>query len=392
MAITSSKQCILTICTLYLLQIPALGFSGQDEIEFAEMLETWQIKDYPTEPANLKFNISGITLMHDDLLIVGADELAHIQVLKKESDTIFRLIDDGNIELSDDETELDIEGLASANDMIWVIGSHSMKRKSMKCAEDIEEKAKKEAEKPEDKRKDLTDYNYKRVATVAIEPTREWLYQLKIDEKGRPDQTSIARGSLRDIFANHPILARFQTIPSKENGIDIEGLAIKKIKKKTATVLIGLRGPSLRGPLAVVLETTIKPGESAGTLKISLKETHLLSLGGRGIRGISEIGDKGDDFLILAGPIGDEPSPYTVYRWNGKSTLPEVNNLDDLDNRLTALCQIPLPDAHAQRCSPGAKAKAEGVHFLAKKNEKIEFAIVYDSAAHGAPTKFSCKL
>ena len=36
--------------------------------------------------------------------------------------------------------------------------------------------------------------------------------------------------------------------------------------------------------------------------------------------------------------------------------------------------------------------KAEGVHFLGKRDGEVQFLVAYDSAVNGAPTVFSCEL
>lgn len=231
------------------------------------------------------------------------------------------------------------------------------------------------------------NYNHERIATVAVEPTREWLYRLEIDNSGSVRKDSVRRGSLRDIFANHPLLGRFQNIPSKENGVDIEGLAvIADGDLKQTRLLAGLRGPLLRGPLSVVLEVSAKDGnadDGRPILKIKLEETHFLTLGGRGVRGMSRMESTKGGYLILAGPVGGEPTSYVLYHWNGEDSVPEIGKPDAARN-VTELCRIPPPQEES-------RAKAEGVHFLREEEGVVKFVIVYDSAINGAPTVFSCK-
>lgn len=216
-------------------------------------------------------------------------------------------MENGNFALAREETELDIEGLTQDDDRFWVIGSHSMKRKSLKTVEELKEKR-------QDGKEPGKHYNRDRMETVAVEPSREWLYRLTIKSNGEVKRDSIRRGTLRNIFANHPVLSRFRNIPSKENGID---------KEK-------------------------------------------------------------DGYLVLAGPVGDEPSSYLRYHWNGKDTIPEIDRLDAEAN-IVQLCDIPPPESQPE-------AKAEGIHFLDKEGDKIRFVIVYDSAENGAASVFSCKL
>ena len=346
----------------------------------AAIIEDWRLESMPAD-AKEHLNISAITVNEEgSLLVVGADEESHIQILKKSGEAKFTLVDDGNFPLASGETELDIEGIARNKEYTWVIGSHSMSRRSMLSLEKLKEK-----ENNGDKLSE--NYNHERITTVVVEPTREWLYRLEIENSGSVRQDSIMRGSLRDIFANHPVLGRFQNIPGKENGIDIEGLAVIPAGEPNKTrLLVGLRGPLLRGSLAVVLEVSAKQEkaeEGRLILKIKLEETYYLSLGGRGIRGMSEMQNKKDGYLVLAGPVGDEPTPYMLYHWNGEDSVPEINTPDAIHN-VTELCRIPPPEAESM-------AKAEGVHFLLEDGGIVKFVIVYDSAINGAPTLFSCQ-
>jgi hypothetical protein len=368
--------CRLLVSMLFISPISAFG--GTPPV--AEKIEAWQLQSLPTD-ASEHLNISAVTMNEDNtLLVIGADEVSHIQILKRSAEAKFTLIDDGNFALASDETELDIEGIARNRSYTWVIGSHSMSRKSMLSLEKLKKKQSSGEKLSE-------NYNHERIATVAVEPTREWLYRLEIDNDGSVGTDSIRRGSLRDIFANHPVLGRFQNIPAKENGVDIEGLAvIADDDPKQTRLFVGLRGPLLRGPLAVVLDVSAKEAKAddgRSILKIKLEETHYLSLGGRGVRGMSEMQNNKDGYLILAGPVGGEPTSYMLYHWNGEDSVPEINTPNVIRN-VTKLCRIPAPEEES-------RAKAEGVHFLLEEGGIVKFVIVYDSAINGAPTIFSCK-
>ncbi len=107
--------------------------------------------------------------------------------------------------------------------------------------------------------------------------------------------------SLRGHLAGNEFLEPFLELPSKENGFDIEGLAV--IGK---TAFIGLRGP-LIDSFAVVVALTL---ESGPTIKGSV--THFLDLGGLAVR---ELARDGDDLLVIAGPVSDAMSPFSLARW-----------------------------------------------------------------------------
>jgi Protein of unknown function (DUF3616) len=299
-------------------------------------------------------NISGIAL-HDDFLILGSDEEAALQVLNKSGQNTFLSDKAQRIVLDNSEKEVDIEGIAAGKKYIYVIGSHSRKRLQV-----LEEKSSKK--------------NHKRLAKIKIEPNREQLFRLELDVEGQLVTGSFKSLSLRDIIANHPVLSLFQSIPSKENGIDIEGIAVNE---KTNEIYLGFRGPVLRGNFTPVLVLTLDDGKFKQ--KKLKRELRYVNIGGRGIRGLTRTGDQ---FLILGGPVGDEPTPYYLYSWDGKDMVPGKDR-PKTSTHIKQLCEIPLPNS---------SAKAEGIEFLQQKEGKVHVLIVYDGVQNGGGTVFSCPL
>src|SRR3546814_4598583 len=103
-------------------------------------------------------------------------------------------------------------------------------------------------------------------------------------------------------------------VPSKENGFDVEGLAVRGSR-----VFLGLRGPVLRG-WATVVELDLKTPKP-GRLKLrrigadgESYRKHFLDLDGLGIR---ELVFDGDDLLVLAGPTMDLDGLVVLFRWSG---------------------------------------------------------------------------
>jgi hypothetical protein len=107
------------------------------------------------------------------------------------------------------------------------------------------------------------------------------------------------------------LLLPFMYIPAKENGLDIEGIAV------TATRLyIGFRGP--------IIDTYYTPIVIANKSKDKWndeKELLFLNLGGLGIRDIAYDAQV-DKFLIIAGPVGEHRKPFILYQWDGSATEP----------------------------------------------------------------------
>jgi hypothetical protein len=208
--------------------------------------------------------------------------------------------------------EIDIEGLDIDGGYLWLVGSHSAKRKKADKKSPAE--------------------NVERLATVEAEGNRFTLARVPIAANAEPVralggltaarlQGDSKRNVLTDALREDDHLGRFVPrvlqdgsvagIPSKDNGFDIEGLAVSGNR-----VFVGLRGPVLRG-WAVVLELGIK--EAGGLLTLEpLGESgepyvkHFLQLEGLGVR---DLVIHGDDLLVLAGPSMDLDGPVFIYRW-----------------------------------------------------------------------------
>ena len=120
------------------------------------------------------------------------------------------------------------------------------------------------------------------------------------------------QGALPKSLRRDPHLGAFLKLPGKENGFDVEGIAVR-----AGRALLGLRGPVLRG-VAIVLEialTVAKPGrlklQTVGAGGARYRK-HFLDLGGNGIRDLHR---DGDDLLILAGPTADLDGRCSIWRW-----------------------------------------------------------------------------
>ena len=315
-------------------------------------------------------NISGVATK-GEILVVGADEGADILVFKETGEFTYSEAAHVCIPLDDKKcgdkrkgAEIDIEGIAWAKQYLYVIGSHSVARKGVESNRSAEE-------------------NRRRLETLKIEPTRDQLFRIELDEHGKVVEGSkIRQISLRNLFVNHRVLTLFTPIPSKENGIDIEGLAVKEVDGDDH-LYIGFRGPVLRGNYALVMVVEFEGGKFKEN-KIKEDEEHpkvyYLNLDGRGIRGMTELETGG--FLLLTGPvgnalIGDEQSRYQLLFWNG-----EENDLSGATRE--PLCNVPAPNG----------VGAEGIDLLNKDRtatDEYRFVIVYDGAKKGDATVFTCK-
>ncbi len=372
----------------------------QEKIEFKGLDEA--------KYKGLRKNVSGI-VGNDEILVIGADEKASIQVLKKTDwdgeKKVYKVTEDITLEDASEKSEVDIEALASDGNRLFVIGSHSTKRKRVKSLEDLKEAQKQDPDKfgkvgdashckktsDEGKNEDpeknpgCWKWNRNRLKKTEPEPNRKRLFVLETEKNGKPKADTIQALPLADVIAQHQVLSGFLEIPSKENGVDIEGLAVDGDK-----LYVGFRGPVVRGPFAVVLVTKWEKKDEKYELK-SKHKTRYLNLDGRGIRGMSTVVDKdvrkrfGGDVLVLAGPVGDAPTGWVVYSWDGKDSIPGLGR-GAADEHTKAICRIPPPKDYPL-------AKAEGVMVLPSPvKDDIQFLIVYDSAPDGAPTVFRCSI
>lgn len=273
------------------------------------------------------------------------------------------------IELPTTDDEADIEGMDIAGNYLWIVGSHSYKRK--KAREDSDDPAK----------------EINRLSKVTLDPNRNLLARIPLiqDETGayilqkacpdpdRPEKTLTAArlrtsghqwSQLSELLEKDRHLGSFIGLPGKENGFDIEGLAAYKDK-----IFLGLRGPVLRG-WAIILEMqlqeeedgslTLKKDEESGALYLK----HFLNLHGMGIR---ELTIYGDDMLILAGPTMDLDGSMEVYRW--KNGTQHTGNQQVKRSDIESLLQLPY------QYSQHGVNKAEGLVLM--KDHSI--LMVYDS-------------
>ena len=214
--------------------------------------------------------------------------------------------------------EADLEGMAVADGFLWVVGSHGLKRKNAK---------------PDRGHAD----NAKRLAKVALDGNRRLLACLPIepDASGEPclvRQAQDGRRALRlkgdaesnlltSALADDPHFGPFMAIPGKDNGFDIEGMAVDGRR-----LLLGLRGPVLRGwsgLLEIAIEAhgahlRLVPLDDDGTLI----RKHFLQLDGLGVR---DLHFSGDDLYILAGPTMVLNGDIRVFKWPAARPLLAAN-------------------------------------------------------------------
>lgn len=319
----------------------------------------------------LKGNLSAAAVTPDGSLWVASDELHTIERLSQVEPYVFaehRSFALGDfVALPDPQGEVDIEGMDYDDHYIWLVGSHSLKRKKARgkgTAKDIG-----------------------RLATVRPELNRFLLARLPVvgdtlfsscSHPERPDQlltaavlrqNGEASNVLLEALREDEHLGAFLSFPlgDKENGFNIEGLAVRGER-----LLLGLRGPVLDG-WATLLEIELAESEP-GVLTLRQPKgwarpyrKHFLELDGLGIR---ELQFHGDDLLILAGPTMAVEGTMQLFCLRGA--------LGHDDDSLSSAASGALRPLFVLPFVFGAD-HAEGLACLPCLNEESALMILYDA-------------
>ncbi len=332
-------------------------------------------------------NLSGAAFT-DEWLWVAGDEACGLDRLRRlapvDGETLrfgqvrdFPLADLLDLPGAADE-EADLEGMAVADGYLWVVGSHGLKRKNIK---------------PDKSHAD----NAKRLSKVALDGNRRLLACLPIEPDANGEPCLVRKAAdgrrarrlkgdaesnlLTRALADDPHFGPYMAIPGKDNGFDVEGLAVDGRR-----LLIGLRGPVLRG-WSALLELAVEarddqlrlaPLDDSGTLI----RKHFLQLDGLGVR---DLHFAGDDLYILAGPTMVLNGDIRVFKWPAARPLLAANRepvrfeealTESVSlphgrgtNRAEAICELPQELSRGKASwlvlydAPGADRK-EGEHTV----------------------------
>ena len=266
-----------------------------------------------------------------------------------------------------EEEEADIEGLDVSDGYLWLVGSHSLKRNNPKDGKPVAENRKRLSSVESDgNRYLLARIPLSKPGPVQVlkreaeeKDTRRFAGQLAGDAQGNELTAALAKDKHFESFL---------AIPGKDNGLDIEGLAVA-----TGRVFLGLRGPVLRGWTAM-LELAVSEHDDASST-FGLKEIgsngrpyrkHFLDLDGLGVRDLCV---DGNDLLILAGPTMDLDGPVTVFRWPGGGKPKEESFV--FSDALERVIDVPFGDSDDH---------AEGMTLLPQdENGRRSVLILYDA-------------
>ena len=216
------------------------------------------------------------------------------------------------------DEEADLEGMAVADGHLWVVGSHGLKRKNAKPDRSHADNAKRLA-------KVSLDGNRRLLACLPIETDAQGapclVRQAQDGRRARRLKGDAASNQLTRLLADDPHFGPYMAIPGKDNGFDIEGLAVDGQR-----LLLGLRGPVLRGWSALLEIAVEARGDELRLVPLddsgALLRKHFLQLDGLGVR---DLHFSGDDLYILAGPTMVLNGDIRVFKWPLAKPLLKAN-------------------------------------------------------------------
>lgn len=245
--------------------------------------------------------------------------------------------------------EIDLEGAAWDEDLLFLAGSASLKRR--KALPGLGDEA-----------------NLARVSTLlrasggspAHGPRHSdwlWVLSLSAEADGGPRPHLEETLDLRETLGSLALLRPFLDIPSKDNGLDIEALAARQ-----GQLWLGCRGPVLRGRALVARldrEARVTP--------------LLLDLKGLGIRAMTWADHPhfGRGLFLVAGPTMVWSGPFFLYRWSGMDPV----FFQDRSEKLECIGELPLPRP---------EWKAESL-YVAQTGAAAELVVAFDGPSGGAP-------
>ena len=269
--------------------------------------------------------------------------------------------------------EGDFEGLSFCGDYLWVAGSHSALR------DDPGKRTGSEAIAAlANVRRSGNRFLLARIPVAMVDAQPTLVRQFRTKDGRVLRAARLAGGRKQDALTralrDDPHLGPFLSIPSKDNGFDIEGLAAAP----NGRLFLGLRGPVLDG-WACILEihvaaqldrnnelTLRKIARSSTTAPVQVPyRKHFLDFGGSGVR---DLCCAGRDLLILTGPPMRGKGPSKVRRW--KDALGTNGETILRGKQLPTLLELPYR---------AKKDHAEGITIMARKDGRIWLMVIYDS-------------
>lgn len=313
------------------------------------------------DDTDIRRQLSAVAMV-DDTLWLACDEGCRLERLSRRSDSVFDThaifpLHDLMPMPAKSTEEADVEGLHADAGYLWMVGSHSVKRKKPK-----NDSPTNVAERIAETSRDGNRHILARVPLVGNELMKK---DVAGGRRSAALDASPESSPLLDAVrkARDPHLAAWIDLPGKDNGFDIEGLAVRG-----GRAWIGLRGPVLR-EWCCILELNLEAdGKRLQLARIDgfRYRKHFLNLHGLGIRDLTLLED---DILILTGPTMAHDGPGEIWRWKGGARP----NASVAASRLTRLLTLP---------QQSREDKAEALAVIEHDGAPAAL-IVYDSPAAG---------
>ena len=260
-------------------------------------------------------------------ILLGADEGSKIQVLKpNKKRSKYRV--DSNIELlvNESKSEVDIEGIAVGGNTVYVVGSHSTNNE-----------------------------------TNLDKNSRKNVFRFKLNPDTGALESDVEKASLQAILSQDKTLSRFTNMNHSDNGVDIEGIAVKNNQ-----LYFGFRTPVLENNYVPIIVA-----EFEDLNRTDKYQLHRIDLGGNGIRDLVAVNN---GFLILTDETGNNGDDYRIYFWDGSDRSPQQNT---------------SPTAEFLSDIPAKKnTRAEGLTIVRETDSVYRILLVYDGVDEGNPTIF----
>jgi hypothetical protein len=200
------------------------------------------------------------------------------------------------------KVEVDIEAVTTSGDRVFLTGSASLKRKKPKDGDHAGERL-----------REIVP------ASGAGANYSNYVYELRAreGEGGFPAFELVGAHDARKLLLDLPLVATFKDVPSKDNGLDVEGAVVHG-----GYFYFGLRGPVLRGR-ALVVRTRADFTEP---------EAYTLDLRGLGVRALTHVeGSARAGLYILAGPTLPREDHFELFRFTASDKSPADVRTSDLE-------------------------------------------------------------
>lgn len=315
---------------------------------------------------DLRTGLSGVARQGPHLWSI-ADEAAAIERLREVKPGEYA--EHRSFPLSDlidfpdpDDSDFDLEGIDCDGKYVWICGSHSLSRKKPDPPEHDGRLALKQL------RDIRCQRNHYLLARIPLTETGE------LRRKDGDRRAGVLRGGdhkneLAKALCKDPVLSTFVALPDKDNGPNIEGIAVHGKK-----VFLGLRSPVING-WAVVLCIEVEE-DGPGLLRLKkrgpegrLFTKHFFPCEGLGFR---DLKFDGEDLLLIAGPALIAKSPFVLYRWTGAARARNDSFIHE--KNLLRLGELPTRDSRNEM-----RDRAEGLALL--NGEAARYLVVHDKPA-----------